>query len=56
MKLLSYGNTDTDLQGHKQGFWSEIILDVYAIHLKKVDGSWVNYGNQVGALALCTTA
>lgn len=46
----------TYLQTQKQGFRSELILDVYAIHLKKVVGAAITYGEQIGALALCTAA
>jgi hypothetical protein len=49
-------STDVELQNHRQGFRSELILNVYAIHLKKVAGAAATYGNQYGALALCTAA
>jgi hypothetical protein len=45
-----------NLQPQRQGFRSELILNVYAIHLKKVAGSVATYGDQFGALALCTAA
>jgi len=51
---LVTSNTDVDLQHHKQGFRSEIVLNVFAIHLKKVSGCAIVYGEQFGALALCT--
>jgi hypothetical protein len=50
------GETHINLQNQKQGFRSEIILNVYAIHLKKVAGCAAIYGEQTGALALCTAA
>jgi len=50
------GNTDIDWQNQKQGFRSDLILNVYAIHLKKVAGAAATYGEQHGALALCTAA
>lgn len=46
----------TLIQNQKQGFRSELILNVYAIHLKKVAGAATSYGEQYGALALCTAA
>jgi len=49
-------HTDINLQNQKHGFRSEMILNVYAIHLKKIAGSAATYGEQTGALALCTTA
>jgi hypothetical protein len=49
-------DTHIDLQNQKQGFRSELILNVYAIHLKKVIGAAATYGEQCGALALCTAA
>ena len=50
------GGTDIDLQNQKQGFQSDLILNVYTIHLKKVAGAAATYGEQYGALALCTAA
>jgi hypothetical protein len=44
------------MQNQKQGFRSEMILNVYAIHLKKIAGCAATYGEQIGALALCTAA
>jgi hypothetical protein len=47
-------HTDFNLQNQKQGFRSEVILNVYAIHLKKVARAAAIYGEQFGALVLCT--
>jgi hypothetical protein len=33
-----------------------MLLNVYAMHLKKIAGSASTYGDQIGALALCTVA
>jgi hypothetical protein len=49
-------NPDINLQNEKEGFCSDLILNVYAIHLKKVAGCAATYGDQFGALALCTAA
>ena len=49
-------NTDIKLQNQKQAFRSELIVSMYALHLKKVAGTAAIYGEQIGALALCTTA
>lgn len=56
LNLCFTNNTDIDLQNQKQGFRSDLILNVYAIHLKKVAGAAATYGDQYGALALCTAA
>jgi hypothetical protein len=50
------GNTDIILQNQKQGFCSELILNVYGIHLRKVAGAFAEYGEHTGALVLCTAA
>jgi hypothetical protein len=42
------------MQNQKQGFQSEMILNMYTIHLKKIAGCAATYGEQIGALALCT--
>jgi hypothetical protein len=49
-------NTDIELQNLKQAFRSDLILNVYAKHLRKVSGAAATYGEQYGALALCTAA
>ena len=54
--LMFTNNTDIGLQNQKQGFRSDLVLNVYAIHLKKVVGAAATYGDQYGALALCTAA
>ncbi len=50
------GNTDIAVQNQKQGFRSELILSVFAIHLKKVADAPATYGYEYGALVLCTAA
>jgi len=49
-------NTDIELQNNKQAFRSELLLNVYSIHLQKVSGADTEWGEPIGALALCTTA
>jgi hypothetical protein len=56
MDFPFYYSTNIDLQNQKQGFQSDLILNMYAIHLKKVAGAAATYGEQHGALALCTAA
>lgn len=46
----------TLIQNQKQVFHSKLILNVYAIHLKKVAGAATSYREQYGALVLCTAA
>ena len=48
-----FTNTDMKQQNEKQGFRSELILNVYGIHLRKVAGSLADWGKHIGALALC---
>src|SRR5260370_33040833 len=49
-------NTDIELQNNKQAFRSELLLNVYSIHLWKVSGADTEWGEPIGALTLCTTA
>ena len=56
LELVFCWYTDIILQNQKEVFRSELILNVYAIHLRKVAGAPVTYGEHYGALALCTTA
>ncbi|KAF8952644.1 hypothetical protein BDZ97DRAFT_1681027, partial [Flammula alnicola] len=42
--------------GERQGFQSDLILDIYAVHIKKTAASVKSYGAQVGAMGLCTAA
>jgi hypothetical protein len=57
MKVFVIATTTTDnkLQHYRGSFQSDLILSVYAIHLRKVAGAAATYGNKYGALMLCTT-
>jgi hypothetical protein len=54
--VIATTTTDNKLQHYRGGFQSDLILSVYAIHLRKVTGAAATYGNEYGALALCTAA
>ncbi|KAI0293133.1 hypothetical protein B0F90DRAFT_1822345 [Multifurca ochricompacta] len=43
-----------DFKGSRAAFCSELIMKVYAKHLQRIEKSPINYGPQIGALALVT--
>ncbi|KAI0295050.1 hypothetical protein B0F90DRAFT_1670270 [Multifurca ochricompacta] len=45
-----------DVMGLRAAFCSDLIMKVYAKHLQRIEKSPVNYGPQIGALALVTVA
>ncbi|KAI0290098.1 hypothetical protein B0F90DRAFT_1825526 [Multifurca ochricompacta] len=45
-----------DVMGSRAAFCSDLITKVYAKHLQRIEKSPVNYGPQIGALALVTVA
>ncbi|KAI0291178.1 hypothetical protein B0F90DRAFT_1671639 [Multifurca ochricompacta] len=45
-----------DFKGSRAAFCSELITKVYAKHLQRIEKSPINYGPQIGALALVTAA
>ncbi|KAI0303557.1 hypothetical protein B0F90DRAFT_1667002 [Multifurca ochricompacta] len=45
-----------DFKGSCAAFCSELIMKVYAKHLQRIEKSPINYGPQIGALALVTAA
>ena len=56
MSTKATSNTDVGFQYYRGAFRSDLFLDVYAIHVKKVAGAAATYGKECGALALCAAA
>ncbi|KAG6825617.1 hypothetical protein H0H92_003052 [Tricholoma furcatifolium] len=50
-----YDNPD-GAPGSKGAFQSDLVLDIFAYHLKQVSGAVEDYGLPIGGLALCTAA
>ncbi|KAF5378308.1 hypothetical protein D9615_008784 [Tricholomella constricta] len=50
-----YANPDAP-KGQKGAFQSDLVLEIFATHLKQAAGAAMDYGLPVGGLALCTAA